>query len=65
MSHVTCHDHFVDSRTFDGSHIHFWVCVMNYRVRILSLDTIGHGMTWQRILLHSHGIHVCMGLMTI
>ena len=37
----------------------------HFRVRISSLDTIGHGMTWQRIQLHSHMIHVHMGLTSI
>ena len=31
----------------------------------LSLDMIRCGVTWQRILLHSHGIHICMGLTSI
>ena len=27
MSHMMCHDHLVGSQTFDGSRIHFRVCV--------------------------------------
>ena len=65
MSHMTCHNHFIGSQTFDSSHSHFRVCIENCRVHILSLDMIGHGVTWQRILLHSHGIHIHMGLMNI
>ena len=36
-----------------------------FRVCILSLDMIGCGMMWQRIRLHSHVIHVRMGLTSI
>ena len=43
----------------------FRVHVKNHRVCILSLDTIGHGVMWQRIRLHSHILHVCMGLTSI
>ena len=60
MSHMTCHDCLVGSQTFDGSMFIFMVCVKNCRVCISSLDMIGHGMTWQRILLLSNRIH--MGL---
>ena len=42
----------------------FRVHAMNHKVHVSSLDTIGHGMTWQWILLHSHGIHICTGLMS-
>ena len=34
-----------------------------FRVRISSLDTIGRGMMWQRILLRSYVIHARTGLM--
>ena len=37
----------------------------NFRVRILNLDTIGYGVMWQRIQLHSHMIHVQTELTSI
>ena len=58
MSHVTCHNCFIGSQTFDSSHIHsrvhVWVCIASH-------DTTGCGMTWNSIQLHSSGIHVHMG----
>ena len=44
----------------------FWgLHCVDTRVCILSLDMIECGVTWQRIQLHSHVIHVCMGLTSI
>ena len=60
MSDMMCHDGFVGSQMFHSSHVHFRVRV---RVCVVSCDTIEHGMTWKRILLHSHGIHVHTGFM--
>ena len=40
---------------FEGLHHEF-------RVRVLSLATIGHGMMWQRIQFRSDMIHVRTGL---
>ena len=56
ITDVMCHDCFVHSWTSHSSHIHFRVC-------IVSCDMIEHGVTWKRILLHLHGIHIHMGLM--
>ena len=65
MSHMTCHNVLLAHGCLMGIAFVFRVCIKNHRVHILSLDTNGHGMMWQRILLHSHGIHVHMGLMNI
>ena len=43
---------------FLGLHCNFMVC-------ILSRDIIGHGVTWQSILLYSHMIRIRMGLTSI
>ena len=40
---------------FTGHVMNFWVCIS-------SLDMIGCGMVWQRILLHTHGILIHTGL---
>ena len=58
MSHVMCHDSFIGSQTFHGSHVHFRVCV---RVCIVSFDMIECGMTWKRILLCLHDIYIHTG----
>ena len=42
--------------------LHFWGSCREFKVHVLSLDTIGRGMTWQRIRLHSNVIHVRRGL---
>ena len=53
MSHVTCHDHFVGSQTFDGSCIHSRVHIrVHFRVHIASHDMTRCGMMWKSILLH-------------
>ena len=56
MSHMMCRNHFIHSWTSHGSHICFGVCIASH-------DTIKCGKMWNRILLHSHGIHIHMGLM--
>ena len=59
MSDVMCQDSFIGHGMSHGSCIHFRVCVT---VCVATCDMIEYGVTWKRILLHSHGIHVCMGL---
>ena len=55
-----CHNVFIGSQTFDGSHICFRVCA---GVWIVSHDMTGCGMMWNSIQLCSSRIHVCLGLM--
>ena len=59
MCDVICHNHFIHSWTSHSSHVQFRVHI---RVHIVSHDMIEHGVTWKRILLHLHVIHIHMGL---
>ena len=65
MSHMTCHDVTIGLCDFMVIAFDFRVCVKHCRVCVLSLDMIGHGMMWQRIRLHSHILHIHMGLTSI
>ena len=63
MSHVMCHDVSLAHKHLMVAAFIIRVCVENHRIHVLSLDMIGHGMMWQRMLLCSHGIHIHTGLM--
>ena len=62
MSHVMCGAHLLAHKHLMVVTFIFTDCVTNCRVCISSLDTIGHGMIWQMILLCSNKIHVRRGL---
>ena len=51
MSHVMCHDVSLAHECLTVVMFVFYGSHHEFRVHILSLDTIGHGMTWQRIRL--------------
>ena len=65
MSHMMCCDVLLAHGHLMRVTFHFMVHIENHRVHISSLDMIGCGVMWQRILLQSHGIHVHTGLTSI
>ena len=59
MCPMTCHDHFIDLRMFDGSHAHFRVWVWGLHS---SHDMVQCSMTWHGIgknyFMFSHDSHL-------
>ena len=60
MSDMMCHDHFISSQT----HVMVVMFVLGIVLGccVVSCDAIECDVTWKRIQLCLHRIHICLGL---